>query len=241
MFKIDGPGIVPAKPARTALGVVGWFNQTPGASPGTVVTAEWLNMIQGEFLSVLNAAGIVPDKSDDAQLLAAIQALVAPQVPPGTIFEYSGNLLPAGFLWAAGQLELIADYPNLFAATGTTYGGDGITTFGVIDKRDRIGIGRGNMGGVAAGRITNGVSGINTNVLGAAGGLEQSNAPLSGTVEISGTTDPEPDVINVDGSGGLQAAAHPHAHPFTGSGPIDGVAAANRIQPGIVVNFIVKT
>lgn len=76
MYKIDGPNTVPAMPARAALGAFpGWFNQTPGAGAGTVVTGEFLNMLQAEALSILAAAAIAPDKAADNQLLLAIQAI----------------------------------------------------------------------------------------------------------------------------------------------------------------------
>ena len=78
MFKIDGLNTVNAMPARTALGASpGWFAQAAGAGAGTVVTGEYLNMWQAEFLSVLAAAGIAPNKAADNQILLAIQAIAA--------------------------------------------------------------------------------------------------------------------------------------------------------------------
>lgn len=103
MFQIDGAGIVNAKPARTALGIPGWYNQSPGSSPGTVVTGEWLNMIQGEVLSVLDAAGVVPDKADDSQLLQAIRKIVAGVVPTGVKVGFTGRNAPAGWVLGSGR------------------------------------------------------------------------------------------------------------------------------------------
>ena len=40
---------------------------------------------------------------------------------------------PAGFVRCDGRLLLIAEYPDLYSLLGTTYGGDGVTTFGVPD------------------------------------------------------------------------------------------------------------
>ncbi len=48
-------------------------------TPATVVSADWLNAVQEEIVSTLSAAGIVPDKSDNAQLAAAISALILAQ------------------------------------------------------------------------------------------------------------------------------------------------------------------
>lgn len=103
MFQIDGAGIVNAKPVRTMLGVPGWYNQSPGSSPGTVVTGEWLNMIQGEMLSVLDAAGIVPDKTDDSQLLQALRKLIGGIVPVGARLGLTGRTAPAGWILGSGR------------------------------------------------------------------------------------------------------------------------------------------
>jgi hypothetical protein len=104
MFKIDGAGTLVDKPARTALGVVpGWFNQTPGTSPGTVVTAEWLNMLQAEVLAVLASATVVPDKADDSQLLAALQKLIKQSQPTGMRAGFIGTVAPAGWVMASGR------------------------------------------------------------------------------------------------------------------------------------------
>jgi microcystin-dependent protein len=71
-----------------------------------------------------------------------------------------------------GQTVLVADYPDLFARLGTTYGGNGTTTFGIPDRRGRVLAGKDNMGGTSANRLTNQAGGLNGDVLGAAGGSE---------------------------------------------------------------------
>lgn len=56
-------------------------------------------------------------------------------VPVGTIMIWPASLdtLPSNMMQAAGQELNISDYPTLFARYGTTYGGDGITTFNLPD------------------------------------------------------------------------------------------------------------
>lgn len=56
-------------------------------------------------------------------------------VPVGTIMIWPASLdeLPSNMMQAAGQELNISDYPALFARYGTTYGGDGITTFNLPD------------------------------------------------------------------------------------------------------------
>lgn len=94
-------------------------------------------------------------------------------VPTGTGMDYWGTTLPKGFVWGNGQTLAIAQYPRLYKVFGTTYGGDGITTFAVPDKRGRMSAGKDDMGGAAAAnRITNAGSGIVGTTLGASGGAE---------------------------------------------------------------------
>lgn len=61
----------------------------------------------------------------------------------GTLAEirmFAGNFAPRGWLFCQGQLLSIAQWTAVFALVGTTYGGNGQTTFGVPDFRGRIGI-----------------------------------------------------------------------------------------------------
>ena len=47
------------------------------------------------------------------------------------------NFVPKGWAWCNGQLMPISQNTALFSLLGTTYGGDGKTTFGLPDLRDR--------------------------------------------------------------------------------------------------------
>lgn len=49
--------------------------------PGTLITADWLNAVQDELAAVIAAAGLALDKADNAQLHAAILALIAANPP----------------------------------------------------------------------------------------------------------------------------------------------------------------
>lgn len=51
------------------------------ATPATVVTAKWLNAIQEEVAKVVEEAGATLDDEDNAQLLAAINNLIAASIP----------------------------------------------------------------------------------------------------------------------------------------------------------------
>jgi len=56
----------------------------------------------------------------------------------GEIRMFAGNFAPAGWMFCEGQLLAIAENETLFQLIGTTYGGDGQTTFALPDLRGRI-------------------------------------------------------------------------------------------------------
>jgi microcystin-dependent protein len=57
---------------------------------------------------------------------------------------FAGNFPPAGWEFCEGQLLPISENETLFQLIGTTYGGDGESTFGLPDLRGRIPIHQGN-------------------------------------------------------------------------------------------------
>lgn len=71
----------------------------------------------------------------------------------GEILAFAGNFIPGDGIACDGRLLQIADYDTLFALIGTTYGGDGQTTFGVPDLRGRsiVGLGANNSLGETVG------------------------------------------------------------------------------------------
>src|SRR6202008_1016087 len=55
----------------------------------------------------------------------------------GEIRMFAGNFAPAGWMFCEGQLLPISENEALFNLIGTTYGGDGQTTFALPDLRGR--------------------------------------------------------------------------------------------------------
>ena len=78
----------------------------------------------------------------------------------GEIFMFAGNFAPRGFALCNGQLLSISQNTALFSILGTTYGGDGRTTFGLPDLRGRAPIHAGSG------------PGLSTRSLGSRGGTE---------------------------------------------------------------------
>jgi microcystin-dependent protein len=62
----------------------------------------------------------------------------------GEIRMFAGNFEPAGWMFCEGQLLPISENETLFQLIGTTYGGDGESTFALPDLRGRIPIHQGN-------------------------------------------------------------------------------------------------
>ncbi len=75
----------------------------------------------------------------------------------GEIRMFAGSFAPVGWMFCEGQTLAIADYDTLYNLIGTTYGGDGQTTFALPDLRGRIpvhagtGVGSGYVQAQAAG------------------------------------------------------------------------------------------
>lgn len=62
----------------------------------------------------------------------------------GEIRFFAGNFAPRSWAFCEGQLLAISQNSALFSILGTTYGGDGRTTFGLPDLRGRVAVGQGN-------------------------------------------------------------------------------------------------
>ena len=78
----------------------------------------------------------------------------------GEIRMFAGNFPPAGWMFCEGQLLPISENEILFQLIGTTYGGDGESTFQLPDLRGRLPMHQGTRDGT-------------TYTLGESGGVEQ--------------------------------------------------------------------
>ena len=56
----------------------------------------------------------------------------------GSIIMFAGNFAPRNWVFCDGSVLKIADHSALFSILGTTYGGDGRTTFALPDLRGRV-------------------------------------------------------------------------------------------------------
>lgn len=61
----------------------------------------------------------------------------------GVVAPFAGNFAPRGWMTCSGQLLSIAQYSALYSLLGTTYGGNGTTTFGLPNLNGRVAVGVG--------------------------------------------------------------------------------------------------
>ncbi|UHO37761.1 phage tail protein [Chryseobacterium capnotolerans] len=80
----------------------------------------------------------------------------------GIVKLFAGNFAPRGWMFCDGSLISISRNSALFSILGTTYGGDGITTFALPNLKGRMALGAGNVNaneyyplGVTAGTTQN--------------------------------------------------------------------------------------
>ena len=67
----------------------------------------------------------------------------------GTILAWAPNFAPQYFQFCKGQTLSISQYSALFAILGTTYGGNGVSTFQLPNLSGRVPVGAGQSGGTS--------------------------------------------------------------------------------------------
>lgn len=148
---------------------------------------------------------------------AGAWVLLNPSEFAGLTKDFYGSTAPNGYAFVYGQAISRTTYPALFAALGTTHGtGDGSSTFNLPDRRGRGSVGKDDMGGSAASRVTTAGSSFDGATLGAVGGAQ--NVTLTTTNIPShthtGTTDSGGSHTHTASSGTESAT---HTHSFTGT------------------------
>lgn len=152
----------------------------------------------------------------------------------GEIRMFGFNFAPVGWAFCQGQLLAINQNTALFALLGTTYGGNGSTTFGLPDLRGRTPLHPGTGGG-------------GTYVLGQTGGTENhtlSAAELGSHTHTPSGSSATPDAASP--AGNYWAAGGVYATTATPGATMQAGALANsagggqshgNMQPYLVLNF----
>ncbi len=176
------------------------------------------------------------------------------------IIMFGGNFAPRGWAFCDGQLLAIAQNTALFSLLGTTYGGDGRTTFALPDLRGRTPVHPGNGPGLQNWKLGQ-RKGTETNTLNLlqlpAHGHALATGTVGGTVNIGvneddpGADSPVGKTLGTTSSGNIiYNSAGPSAGEFLGgvshSLALGGMSAntgsnqpINNIQPSLGINYII--
>lgn len=157
----------------------------------------------------------------------------------GEIRIFAGNFAPAGWAFCQGQLLAISENDALFALLGTTYGGDGQTTFALPDLAGRIAVHQGTGPGLSP--RTLGENGGSESVTVSAQQMPlHTHAALSsssGANKLSPaanfwSTDPGGNTAAYSNAAGSQMAA-------TAVGSTGGGQPHDNVQPFLAINYII--
>jgi microcystin-dependent protein len=154
----------------------------------------------------------------------------------GEIRMFAGNFAPAGWMFCEGQLLPISENETLFQLIGTTYGGDGQSTFQLPDLRGRLPIHQGN-GFILA--ETGGVEEVT---------LTSQQIPahthqLLGSTSNASSTDPEGNVgARLSVAGVFPYGTDNPSQPMSPQSiaPTGGSQPHTNFQPYLCVNFIIS-
>jgi microcystin-dependent protein len=151
----------------------------------------------------------------------------------GEIRMFAGNFAPVGWMFCEGQLLPISENETLFQLIGTTYGGDGESTFALPDLRGRLPIHQGN-GFILA--ETGGAEEITLTV----NQIPAHSHPLLGSGNTASDTNPANNLLAV-----LTTDAYVASNPNINMspqaiGPVGGSQPHTNFQPYLCVDFIIS-
>ena len=152
----------------------------------------------------------------------------------GEIRMFAGNFAPAGWMFCEGQLLPISEYETLFNLIGTTYGGDGQSTFALPDLRGRIPLHFGNGFTLAE------TGGVETVTLTVSQIPAHSHALLAST-SVGNDTTPSNNVMSEPSGFFPYVNVNPAATMSPASiGSVGGSQPHNNFQPYLCVDFIIS-
>lgn len=152
----------------------------------------------------------------------------------GEIRIFAGNFAPVGWNFCAGQLLPISENETLFQLIGTTYGGDGESTFALPDLRSRFPLHQGNgyvlaeTGGVEEVTLTPPQMPAHTHTM-SASTATGTQASATGGVLASGST------ISLYRPNAASAPLASESMFFTG-----GSQPHSNMQPYLCINYIIS-
>jgi microcystin-dependent protein len=154
----------------------------------------------------------------------------------GEIRMFAGNFAPAGWMFCEGQLLQIAEFETLFNLIGTTYGGDGQSTFALPDLRGRLPIHQGNGFTLAE---TGGVESVTL----AAGQIPAHSHPFLASANQASSTGPANQVPAVTQAATITpygTDAPPVQLSPSSVGSTGGSQPHSNFQPYLCIDFIIS-
>jgi microcystin-dependent protein len=157
----------------------------------------------------------------------------------GEIRMFGGNFAPVNWMFCNGQLLPISEYDTLFNLIGTTYGGDGQSTFALPNLQGRLPVHMGQG------------SGLSSYVIGQSAGVETvtlttNQIPIHTHVPLSrgaGSESPNPAGMLWGATDAAAYATPPPSGAFMNAGTI-GLAGGNQphdnMPPYLTINFIIS-
>ena len=151
------------------------------------------------------------------------------------IIMFGGNFAPRGWAFCSGQIMSIAQNTALFSLLGTTYGGNGQTTFALPDLRGRVPMHPGQGPGLSPYSLGQQAGSENVTLL--ATQIPAHNHPLNASSGAASDTVPNGNVLS---EGGIytNAAVNAQMNP-TAIGISGGNQPHSNMQPFTCVNFII--
>jgi microcystin-dependent protein len=155
----------------------------------------------------------------------------------GEIRLFAGNFAPQGWAFCNGQLLAISEFDALFNLIGTTYGGDGQTTFGLPDLQGRIPFHAGTGGGNTYQLAQNGgVEAVTLNP----SQIPSHSHPPSASSNQGTASSPSNAVWAAFGDQPYSSAAPAAAMAAEAIGAAGGSQPHNNMPPFLAVSFIIS-
>ncbi len=155
----------------------------------------------------------------------------------GEIRMFGGNFAPAGWMFCDGQLLPISEYETLFNLIGTTYGGDGQSTFALPDLRGRLPVHQGTGTGstVTIGQMSGSESvTLNVSQIPAHRHSVRAAASSATLTSPSGAVYAQPTAMDLYRVGSAPAVSTSSTGGTGGSQPHD------NLMPSLCVSFIIS-
>jgi microcystin-dependent protein len=164
---------------------------------------------------------------------------ITSQIPVGLgPLPWPSDTPPSQWVISYAQNLSRVTYAGLFSVIGVQYGaGDGSTTFTMPDWRGRVVAFKDNMGGSAAGRLTNTVMSPNGNTLGAVGGTQTHTLSTAETPAHTHTVDRSAN-LGTTNTNYFRRGDPADAAGSGNTGSTGGGAAHNNTQPTMIHNGI---